>query len=131
MGTSRGPRYEHHMYLLNMYNGTEILKIKSAIAKVYINGALENTITLHKATDKDKDLNKEFFGMYNFTEENDIWFNDDAIWVKGEENWVEGKDGSWTLKGEVPKFGSDDIRIEITIIDNMGKTYTETFPHGQ
>ncbi|MEG0774249.1 hypothetical protein [Clostridium sp.] len=129
MGTSKGPRYEHHMYLLNMYNGTEILKVKSATAKVYVNGALENTITLHKATDKS--IKEEFFGMYNFNEESDIWFNDDVIWVKGEENWVQGKDGSWTLKGEVPKFGSDDVRIEITIIDNMDKTYTETFPKGQ
>lgn len=127
MGMEKGPRYEHHVHVLNNHHGAEPLKIKSAEAKVYVKGSLQNTIKLHKASGSE--LDDDMIKKFDTDKNNEIWFNDDAVWVNGEENWVKTGENSWTNKGgEV--YGPQDVRIEVTIIDNMGKTYIKSYGQG-
>lgn len=119
-----GPRYEHHIYVINKSEGADFLKIKSAKAQVYVKGNLENTIELHKAAPGE--IGKEIALKFGSGTDNEIWLNDDAIWVKGEENWVKTGENSWSNKSgkEIPRH--DEIRVEVVISDNMGMTYTKS-----
>jgi hypothetical protein len=120
-----GPRYENHIHVINNFQGEEFLAIKSAKAEIYVQGKLENSVELHKASKSELGGDYEYkFGGNTHTE---IWLNDDAVWVKGEENWVKQGDNSWTYKGSTPPPRFPDLRIEVTIVDNMGVTYKKSY----
>lgn len=122
----QGPRYEHHLYVVNNFNGADFLKIKSAKAEIYVKGVLENTVDLMIGTALKGEIGDEIIKKFDIGIGNEIWLNDDAIWVKGEENWVKTGENQWQNKG--PVYNHSEIRTDVTIIDNMGKIYRKSFP---
>lgn len=125
-----GPRYENHAYVTNRFDGADFLKIKSAVAKVYVRDQLENTIELHRASSAEltTEIAKKFGIEPGSESVYEIWLNDEAIWVKGEENWVRSGENSWTNSsgGKLPGF--NEVRIEVTVVDNMGVTHQVNYP---
>lgn len=126
MGYKMGPRYENHVYLLNNFAGGDFLRIKSAKAEIYVEGKLENTVELHRASEKD--LSGDLHRSIDIGPNSEIWLNDDAVWIKGEENWVKNSNGTWNYKGDSPPKYSD-IKVEITVVDGMGMSYRIPYPN--
>lgn len=125
MDHSRGPRYEHHMFVVNNHQGAEFLKIKSARANIYVKGKLENTVELHRQSPGD--VSDDMIKKFDADGISEIWLNDEAVWVKGEENWVKTGENSWTNNSGSELPGPMDVGVEVIITDNMGKTYTKSF----
>jgi hypothetical protein len=124
--SQKGPRYRHHLYILNNFKDVNFLKIKSAKAEIYVKGALENTVELNRGTDLEGEVGEWIIKKFDLEKDKEIWLNDNAIWVKGEENWVKTGANEWQNKSQV--YNHNEIRTEITIIDNMGKTYKRSIP---
>lgn len=126
MGSKKGPRYDHHGYLVNRFKGSEFLKLKSAKADVYLDNQLVNTVELFKAPLEE--IEDDTIKKYDLNSDSELWLNEDAIWIKGEENWVKTGENSWSNKSNVPGAGASNVRIEITAVDNMGSTYKRVYP---
>lgn len=122
----KGPRYEHHLYVINNFSGASFLKIKSAKADIYVKGVLENTVDLHRGTLEKGEIGDEIIKKFDIEVDKEVWLNDNAIWVKGEENWVKTGENGWQNKGQV--YNHTEIRTDVTIIDNMGKIYKKSYP---
>lgn len=126
MDAKKGPRYESHIYLVNRSSKSDSLKIKSAKAEVYVNNELESIVELHKASENE--LSDGRLMDFQAKEGSEVWLNDEAVWVKGEENWVKTGEGTWVNKGKIQKHGP--LRIDFTIIDELGITYKKTYQGG-
>jgi hypothetical protein len=123
MEMDQGPRYENHLYVINNFEDADFLGIKSATVEVYVKEKLENTIELQKIGKSE--MSEEVLKKYEFGSGNELWSNDNAIWVRGEENWIKTGENQWEHKGQVPH--PHEIRFEVRITDNMGKTYERKF----
>jgi len=120
------PRLNHHIYLVNNNKNIDFLNVKSAVAEVYVKGALQNTVELYKGS-KNETIKGIPSSIWSRPDQ-ELWFNDDAIWVNGEDKWIQNKDKTWTNGGNVPDVYSGEVKIKVIVIDNLGETHTLNFP---